>query len=107
MIPNFIGVTGLPRAGSTLLCQLLAQHPEIHCEGFSSPLCNTLLGMRRMGSDDTFFLSQLDQSFERSYAHLSSAMRGYLRGWYHDCKLPVVVDKTRAWLHTIEMLLHL
>jgi sulfotransferase len=107
MSPKFVGVTGLPRAGSTLLCQLLAQHPEIQCEGFSSPLCNTLLGIRRMVSDDTFFLSQLDPSFERSYAHLSSAMRGYLRGWYHDCKLPVVVDKNRAWLHAIEMLLHL
>jgi hypothetical protein len=56
MIPKFVGVTGLPRAGSTLLCQLLAQHPEIHCEGHSSPLCNTLLGIRRMVSDDTFFL---------------------------------------------------
>ena len=55
MRPRFVGVTGLPRAGSTLLCQLLAQHPEIHCEGHSSPLCNTLLGMRRMVSDDTFF----------------------------------------------------
>ena len=69
MNPRFVGVTGLPRAGSTLLCQLLAQHPEIHCEGQSSPLCNTLLGMRRMVSDDTFFLSQLDQTFERSYGH--------------------------------------
>jgi sulfotransferase len=107
MNPRFVGVTGLPRAGSTLLCQLLAQHPEIHCEGNSSPLCNTLLGMRRMVSDDTFFLSQLDNAFDRSYAHLTSAMQGFLRGWYHDCTTPVVVDKNRAWLHTIEMLLHL
>ena len=105
--PEFVGITGLPRAGSTLLCQLLAQHPQIHCEGHSSPLCNTLLAMRRIVSDDTFFLSQLDQSFERSYAHLTSAMRGYLRGWYHDCERPVVVDKNRAWLHAIEFLLHL
>jgi hypothetical protein len=27
MSAKFVGVTGLPRAGSTLLCQLLAQHP--------------------------------------------------------------------------------
>lgn len=107
MNPKFVGVTGLPRAGSTLLCQLLAQHPDIHCEGHSSPLCNTLLGMRRMVSDDTFFLSQLDQAFERSYAHLTSAMRGFLRGWYHDCERSVVVDKNRAWLHAVELLLHL
>lgn len=107
MIPNFVGVTGLPRAGSTLLCQLLAQHPEIHCEGHSSPLCNTLLGIRRMISDDTFFLSQLDNAFENSYAHLASAMQGFLRGWHHDCQKRAVVDKNRAWLHAIELLLHI
>jgi sulfotransferase len=107
MNPRFVGVTGLPRAGSTLLCQLLAQHPEIHCEGHSSPVCNALLGMRRMVSDDQFFLSQLDQSFERSYAHLTGGMRGFLRGWYHDCEGTVVVDKNRAWLHSVELLLHL
>jgi sulfotransferase len=47
MAVNFVGVTGLPRAGSTLLCQLLAQHPEVQCEGNSSPLYTILLGMRR------------------------------------------------------------
>ncbi|MEC5217814.1 sulfotransferase [Actimicrobium sp. GrIS 1.19] len=107
MRPNFIGVTGLPRAGSTLLCQLLAQHPEIHCEGRSSPLCNTLLGIRRMISDDSFFLSQLDNAFDSSYAHLTAAMQGFLHGWYHDCGKKAVVDKNRAWLHAIELLLHL
>lgn len=90
-----------------MLCQLLAQHPEIHCEGNSSPLCNTLLGIRRMVSDDSFFLSQLDNHFDRSYAHLTSAMQGFLHNWHHDCKTPVVADKNRAWLHAIEMLLHL
>ncbi len=107
MKPNFIGVAGLPRAGSTLLCQLLAQHPEIHCEGHSSPLCNTLLGIRRMISDDQFYLSQLDNSFDSSYAHLASAMQGFLRGWNHDCRKKAVIDKNRAWLHAIELLLHI
>ena len=107
MTTNFIGVTGLPRAGSTLLCQLLAQHPELHCEGNSSPLCNTLLGIRRMVSDDQFFLSQLDNSFATSYAHLATAMQGFLRGWYRDAGKKAIVDKNRAWLHAIEMLLHI
>ena len=106
-LPNFVGVTGLPRAGSTLLCQLLTQHPEINCEGHSSPLCNTLLGIRRMISDDSFFLSQLDNSFESSYAHLATAMQGFLQGWYQGAKEAVVVDKNRAWLHAIELLLHI
>jgi sulfotransferase len=107
MFPNFVGVTGLPRAGSTLLCQLLAMHPEMHCEGHSSPLCNTLLGIRRMISDDQFMLSQLDTHFDAAYGHLTSAMRGFLRGWHHDADKKVVVDKNRAWLHCIELLLQL
>ena len=105
--PRFVGVTGLPRAGSTLLCQMLAQHPEIQCEGVSSPLCNLVLGIRRMVSDDQFFLSQLDHSFESSYAHLASAMQGFLRGWNRDCGKKAVVDKNRAWLHAIELLLQI
>jgi sulfotransferase len=107
MIPTFVGVTGLPRAGSTLVCQMLAQHPEIHCEGLSSPLCNVVLGMRRMISNDQFFLSQLDRSFDSSYAHLASAMQGFLRGWNRDCGKKAVVDKNRAWLHAIELLLQI
>ena len=93
-MPQFVGVTGLPRAGSTLVCQLLAQHPEIHCEGHSSPLCNSLLSLRRTLSDDSFFLAQLDHSFKSSYGHLASAMQGFLRGWHQHCQEPVVVDKT-------------
>ncbi|MDR3580134.1 MAG: sulfotransferase [Oryzomonas sp.] len=107
MSGRFVGVAGLPRAGSTLLCQLLAEHPEIHCEGHSSPLCNALLAMRRFISDDQFFLSQLDVQFDTTYDHLRSAMRSFLNGWHSNSEKPVVVDKNRAWLHCIEMLLHL
>ena len=63
--------------------------------------------MRRMVSDDTFFLAQLDSSFESSYAHLGSAMQGFLRGWNRDCVKKAVVDKNRAWLHAVETLLHI
>src|SRR5580700_1140259 len=107
MNPTFVGVTGLPRAGSTLLCQMLAQHPEIQCEGLSSPLCNLVLGIRRMVGNDRFFLAQLDHSFESSYGHLSAAMQGFLRGWNRDCTRKVVVDKNRAWLHAVELLLQI
>ncbi len=105
--PMFVGVTGLPRAGSTLLCQMLAQHPDIHCEGLSSPLCNAVLGVRRMIGKDRFFLSQLDRSFDRSYAHLAGAMQGFVRGWYGNCDRKMVVDKNRAWLQAIELLLQI
>lgn len=107
MEKRFVGVAGLPRSGSTLLCQLLGEHPEIYCEGHSSPLCNALLTTRRFISDDQFMLSQMDVQFETTYQNLHSAMRGFLYGWYGNCREPVVVDKNRAWLHCVEMLLHL
>lgn len=103
----FVGVAGLPRSGSTLLCQLLGEHPAIHCEGHSSPLCNALLAMRRVVSDDQFFLSQLDIQFDQTYGHLKSGMQGFLKGWYQQVDKPTVVDKNRAWLHCVEFLLQL
>ena len=107
MTSRFVGVAGLPRAGSTLLTQLLAEHPDIHCEGHSSPLCNALLATRRFISDDQFMLSQLDVQFDATYGHLATAMQGFLHGWHAGCGKPVVVDENRAWLHCIELLLHL
>ena len=107
MTARFVGVAGLPRAGSTLLCQLLGEHPQIHSEGHSSPLCSALLRMRHGISDDDFFLSQLDVDFERTYAHLAAATRGFVRGWYKDCDKNVVIDKNRGWLRNFEYLLHL
>lgn len=92
MTTRFVGVAGLPRSGSTLICQLLAEHPQIHSEGHSSPLCSALLRLRHGISDDDFFLSQLDVDFDRAYAHLGSATRGFVRNWYHDCTRPVVAS---------------
>lgn len=107
MNSRFVGVAGLPRSGSTLLCQLLSEHPEIYCEGHSSPVINALLATRRMISDEPYFLSQLDVQFEKTYGHLQTAMSGFLNGWYADCGKPVVADKNRAWLHALEFMMQL
>ena len=107
MTARFVGVAGLPRAGSTLLCQLLGGHPQIYSEGHSSPLCSTLLRLRHGISDDDFFLSQLDTDFERTYDHLAAATRGFVRGWYQNCDKTVVIDKNRGWLRNFEYLLHI
>jgi len=54
---QLIYVTGLPRAGSTLLCQLLGIHPDLYSLGHSSPLCQTLNQLRHQLSDNEFLLS--------------------------------------------------
>lgn len=101
---KLVCVSGLPRSGSTLLCQLLAQHPEIYSPGHSSPLNGLLNDIRHRVSDNDFFLSQLDIDFERTYARLRNAYRGFIDGWFAEAEEKVVVDKNRGWLAMVETL---
>ena len=95
-------VTGMPRAGSTLLCQLLGMHPAIYSIGHSSPLAALLDQCRTHLSDNHFLLAQLDVDFDLAYNRLIKAYRGLLAGWFAETDLPVVVDKNRGWLAQIE-----
>lgn len=104
---QIIYVTGLPRAGSTLLCQLLSHHPQIYCSGHSSPLCSTLMGLRHHLSDSDFLLAQLDVNFEQSYQRLLNAFHGFINGWFAEAEQSWVVDKNRGWLQHIETVSHL
>jgi len=104
---NIIYVTGLPRSGSTLLCQLLSHHPEIYCSGHSSPLCSTLMSLRHNLSDSDFLLAQLDVDFERSYQQLLKAFQGFINGWFAETQQSWVVDKNRGWLQHLETVNHL
>ncbi|WP_202985558.1 sulfotransferase [Thiospirillum jenense] len=80
--PHLLHVTGLPRAGSILLCQLLGLHPDIDSSGHSSPLCPLLIQLRHQWSDNEFLLAQLDVDFELTYARLLDAWRGFISGWF-------------------------
>jgi len=102
--PRLLYVAGLPRAGSTLLCQLLGLHPQIDSCGYSSPLCQILVQLRHQWSDNEFLLAQLDQDFARAYARLPRAWQGFVGGWFAATERPWVVDKNRGWLAQIETL---
>jgi sulfotransferase len=99
---QIIYVTGPPRAGSTLMCQLLGHHPQIYSTHHSSPLCQALDNLRRDLSDNQFLLAQLDADFETTYQRLVNAHRGFINGWFAETDKPVVVDKNRGWLRKIE-----
>jgi len=104
---RIIYVTGLPRAGSTLLCQLLGHHPDIDSTGHSSPLCPALNKLRHQLSDNEFLLSQLDVDFDIVYQRLLNAFRGFINGWIAESESAWVVDKNRGWLNQLEMVSHL
>jgi sulfotransferase len=107
MSRNLIYVTGLARSGSTLLCQLLAQHPAIYSTAHSSPLCHAVNNLRRQLSDDPFLLAQLDNDFDLVYRRLTNAFRGFVDGWFAETDKQWVVDKNRGWLGSIETVHHL
>lgn len=99
-------LAGLPRSGSTLLCNILNCNKKIHATP-SSPLCHMVQGIRKQWSNDTFLLSQLDNNFENINKKLRSATNGLIYSWHRDIQEDIVIDKNRGWLFSLELLKHL
>lgn len=105
--PRLVCVTGLPRSGSTLLCQLLAEHSNIDTNGMSSPLFGALQSLRNHLSNNEFFLAQLDREFEQNYTRLQRSCRAFASAWWQDTNCSFVIDKHRGWINQIELALDL
>ena len=89
-------ISGLPRSGSTLLCNILAQNPRFHATHTSGCL-EILFAVR----------NQWDQLSEHQ-AHPNDAaklrvLRGALAAYFADVERPLVFDKSRGWLAHLEM----
>ncbi len=99
---QIVYVSGLPRSGSTLLCQLLDHHKDIHSPGYSSPLASIIETIRQSVSSNNFFLSQLDSDFDTAYNRLYRSYRAFINGWLDDSTASLIVDKSRAWLGMLQ-----
>lgn len=87
-------LSGLPRSGSTLLCNILAQHPELHVTA-TSPLVGIVETIRDNWRG--WHAAVPDQGTDtRLYSTLGGALDGY-----HPNP---TVDKNRNWLDNIETL---
>jgi sulfotransferase len=92
-------VSGLPRSGSTLLMSLLAQHPIVKTTP-TSGLHDLLFGIK--GNWNNIVEHKADKASgdpENLKRVLSSTLYSY-----HNTDKPVIVDKSRAWVHSIEMI---
>jgi len=104
---ELVFLSGLPRSGSSLLCNMLASHPDLHVTP-SSPLCSITQNMRKNWSDDPFLLAQLDTNFDEVYARLVKSTKAFMEAWSEESNVEgsdkITIDKNRGWLFQIETL---
>lgn len=104
MNKKFIYISGLPRSGSTLMCQLLGAHPHVYSDGHSSPLSSYLEKIRNHANSEPFLKSQMDIDYELLHSKIKNATLKFFEGWFFDAEEPFVVDKSRHWLAQVETL---
>lgn len=98
MVNTIRFMAGLPRSGSTVLCNLLEQNPRIHCS-------------------TTSYVPEIVHSARKSLRHSASSranppskeqrlniIRGIIDGAYAHREEPVCIDKSRGWPNLIELL---
>jgi sulfotransferase len=92
MIKNFIGLSGLPRTGSTLLSAILSQNPEIHAEG-NSAVCQLMwdaqCSVYRTANQQLIASDRLNTGIE--------LIKNIPNIYYKDITASTVIDKCRSW----------
>lgn len=93
-------VSGLPRSGSTLLCNVLAQNPRFYASQ-TSGLLEVLFNIRNRWDE---FIEMKSMDEELSKKRKIAVIQSVVDGFYSDVDKPVVFDKSRGWLAHLEML---
>lgn len=93
-------VSGMPRACSTLLCNILAQNPRVHATG-SSPLHEIgYVGRNVFKTEEAKSMMPLDA--ESMYLNY---VKGGIQSAFDELTdRPVVVDKNRSWVGHLDQL---
>ncbi len=96
---KLIFVGGMPRAGSTLLMNLLGQNPRLGVTA-TSGLSHLLWNLRVAFTNAQEFQAQDEQEMNRRFRNCA---RGLITGWAEG-EQPVYLDKSRWWLQNWETL---
>ena len=97
---GFHVICGLPRSGSTLVCNILNQNPEIFASS-TSPLPGTMALLSHHWSNSPEVKSDLYQ--RRGDDRLVRAARAMIEAWYEG-EDKIVFDKSRGWGHNALLL---
>lgn len=93
-------IAGLPRAGSTLLCNILNQNPRFHATS-TSGILEIILAIRNQWENVTELRASPNKLGK------DAVVRGILHNYYSIVDKPVVFDKSRAWCAFIELAEHI
>jgi len=99
--PTIHFCSGLPRAGSTLLQNVLAQNPRFHCTATSGLV--DICMMIKNGWDKLEPMRAIPDSHRRDQQKIDT-VRGAVYGYFERIEEPVIVDKSRGWLAEMEMM---
>lgn len=94
---QIVFTAGLPRSGSTLLANVLAQNPEFHVSP-TSGVIDLVLAVRQAWDQNPCFLANPDDKKKLG------AMRGVIQGAYSHRGESVIFDRSRGWPHLFEFL---
>lgn len=93
---NFYFLSGLPRAGSTLIANLLHQNPRFHVSG-TSGILDIMFSVRNNWDELIEFKANPNEEAKKR------VLRGILENYYANVEEPVICDKSRGWLAYLEM----
>jgi sulfotransferase len=97
---TFVLLGGLPRSGSTLLCNILAQNPSIHSTATSGCM-DVMFGIRNQW--DRLVEHQSNPHREGNQRTKLRVLKAVFDAYYSEIEKPVVVEKCRGWLSLMEM----
>jgi sulfotransferase len=93
-------ISGLPRAGSTLLSAILRQNPRFHA-GMSSPVASLFDGIIAQVSAGSELSTMVNEE------QRARILRGLFDSYYDDLDNPVIFDTNRAWTAKLPALMRL
>jgi sulfotransferase len=93
-------ISGLPRAGSTMLSAILRQNPRFHAN-VTSPVASLFAGILGQVSVGSEWAAQVDMQKRRAL------LRGLFDSYYADIEKPVIFDTNRIWTTKLPALLDL
>jgi sulfotransferase len=93
---RFHFISGLPRSGSTLLANILAQNPRFHTTQ-TSGIADVMFMVRNNWNQMIEWRAHPDEEGKKR------VLKGILESYYANVDRPIVFDKSRVWVSLLEM----